>query len=435
MKKLSGLLLIVAVLFSYSVVMSAQEDAATPAVADTKEEVVIPDNADMTLGFTESKSPVMPANFRGGDPDSGLVHCIEDVYYEKQEHSLIYKETATELADGAKFESDPNITWDTKIKDADGNWVTMTTNNTNMASDGGKFFAPGEYQIGNSGARQVGGGSGANNVDTGKEADKPEDGSGAANTETALVGEDGKTAGDATKTVTAQQSIGVQVHDVTAPDLWVAFQEGAGKVDMAATENELKSKMVDKILSTLGRPFSTKAEDYEEASYVFVDEGADNERNKEPFVKTARLSVAGALFNDRGAPKFETGLVDSKALDEEKMTRQVHVAGGKNSALKGVYVRRNVPFIFAAMAVDNGDQRGKAGEVAGRIETADGKPVEKEGNGYLFRVPNFPRTDYADQPEYFFVAKGSDKAGNLTTVRMPLYVVNTQAAFEGGRNR
>lgn len=435
MKKLSGFLLIVAVLFSFAVMITAEEAAPETDVA-APEAAPIPDNADMTLGMKSGN--VMPENFRGGDPDSSLVHCLEDVYYEKQEHSLIYKENAGEIAEGAKFKSDPNITWDTKVKDADGNWKTLSSANTNMAADGGKFYAPGEYQIGNSGARQVGGGSGADNETTADAGTPPaagEGAQGAATDETALVDPNGKTAGDEAKTVTAQQSMGVQVHDVTSPDLWVAFQEGAGNVDMAATEQELKGKMIEKIVSTLGRPFSTNADDYEEASYLFVDEGDEGERDLEPFKKTARLSVAGALFNERGAPKFETKAVESKTLDEEAMTRQVHVSGGEKSALKGVFVRRNVPFIFAAMAVDNGDGRGKAGEVACRIEKADGSEVEKDGNSYLFRVPNFPRESYADQPEYYFVAKGSDKSGNLTTVRTPLYVVNTQAAFEGGRNQ
>ena len=30
--------------------------------------------------------------------------------------------------------------------------------------------------------------------------------------------------------------------------------------------------------------------------------------------------------------------------------------------------------------------------------------------------------------------KVQDKGGNLTTVRMPLYVVNQRVAYEGGRN-
>ena len=61
----------------------------------------------MALGFDGDATPPLPATFRGGDPDSGLVHCLEDVYYEKHEHSLIYKESAEDLAEGAKFESDP----------------------------------------------------------------------------------------------------------------------------------------------------------------------------------------------------------------------------------------------------------------------------------------------------------------------------------------
>ncbi len=435
MKKLTGFLLMIAVIFSFSMIITAEETAETGVEENSEipEAAPIPDNADMTLGM-KSDSNVMPATFRGGDPDSSLVHCLEDVYYEKQEHSLIYKEDAGEFADGAKFESDPNITWDTKVKDADGNWQTLSSQNTNMAADGGKFFAPGEYQIGNNGARQVGASEkGADNEAIG-EGNDPTDTTQAEEASTTLVGEDGTTEAQA-KTVTAQQSMGVQVHDVTPPDLWVAFQEGAGNIDMANTEQELKNKMMEKIVASLGRPFSTKADEYTEASYLFIDEGEEDERNREPFKKTARLSVAGCLFNERGAPEFNSKAIDSKTLDEETMTRQVHVAGGENSALKGVFVRRNVPFIFAAMAVDNGDHRAKAGEVACRIETADGSEVEKTGNGYLFRVPNFPRESYEDQPEYFFVARSSDQSGNLTTVRTPLYVVNIQAAFESGHNQ
>ena len=463
MKKFGGILFIFAVFFSFALVISAQDaaatddaavDTATDAAVDTAadEPVEIPGSVDMTLEMKPGKF-VMPANFRGGDPDRGLVNAVEDVFYEQHEHSILYKEDAGEVAEGAAFEGDPNITWDTKVKDADGNFQTISSANTNMAGNGGKFFAPGEYQIGNGGARQVGGAEGAEDTATGNEDGTPGtaggentvegatpgvDGNpaaGGSETDEALVGENGETAEGGAKTVTANQAMGVLVHDVTAPDLWIAFQEGAGSVDMAATEQELKNKIVEKIVSNLGRPFSTKAEDYEDASYVFVDEGLGDERNLEPWKKTARLSVAGALFNERGAPKFETKTVESKALDQEDLTSQIHIAGGDDEALKGVFVRRNVPFIFAAMSVDNGNNRGTTAEVACRIETADGKEVEKDGSAYLFRVPNFPRAEYKDQPEYFFVSKAQDKSGNLTTVRTPLYIVNIQAAFEGGRNQ
>jgi len=448
MKKFGVFFVLFAVFFSFALVVSAQQEEAatdetavvenadaTEDTAATEEKVEIPGSVDMTLDMKPNKF-VMPENFRGGDPDRGLVNALEDVFYEQHEHSILYKEDAGEIAEGAAFEGDPNITWDTKVKDADGNFQTVSSVNTNMAGNGGKFFAPGEYQIGNGGARQVGGAEGAEDVTTGNEADK-EDGeaAGGSQTDETLVGEDGQTAEGGAKTVTANQAMGVLVHDVTAPDMWIAFQEGAGNVDMAATEEELKKKMVDKIVANLGRPFSQKADEFEDASYVFVDEGTADERNLEPWKKTARLSVAGALFNERGAPKFETKAVESKTLDEDAMTRQIHIAGGENAALKGVFVRRNVPFIFSAMSVDNGNGRGTTAEVACRIEDADGKEVEKDGNAYLFRVPNYPREDYKDQPEYFFVSKAMDKSGNLTTVRMPLFIVNIQAAFEGGRNQ
>lgn len=436
MKKFGVFLVVFAVFFSFAVVISAQEENTDDAAADeaTEQAAEIPGSVDMTLEMKPDKF-VMPANFRGGDPDRGLVNALEDVFYEQHEHSILYKEDAGEVAEGASFEGDPNITWDTKVKDADGNFQTVSSVNTNMAGNGGKFFAPGEYQIGNGGARQVGGGEGAEDVATGNEDDEDGGAAGGNQTDEALVGENGETAEGGAKTVTANQAMGVLVHDVTAPDMWIAFQEGAGNIDMATTEQELKNKMVEKIVANLGRPFSQKAEEYEDASYVFVDEGTSDERNLEPWKKTARLSVAGALFNDRGAPKFETKTVESKTLSEENMTRQIHVAGGEDEALKGVFVRRNVPFIFAAMSVDNGNNRGSTAEVACRIETADGKEVEKDGKAYLFRVPNYPREEYKDQPEYFFVSKAMDKSGNLTTVRMPLYIVNIQAAFEGGRNQ
>lgn len=66
-------------------------------------------------------------------------------------------------------------------------------------------------------------------------------------------------------------------------------------------------------------------------------------------------------------------------------------------------MRRNVPFIFAAMSTDNGNKRASTGNVEALIETADGKSVEKDGDAYMFRVPNYPRDQYPDEPEYVFV--------------------------------
>jgi hypothetical protein len=379
---------------------------------------------------------VLPENFRGGDPDSGVVNCLEDVYYEKHEHSLIYNPEASALAEDAEFEGDPNITWETKRINEDGTEEVLESNNTNMAADGGTFFDPGHYQVGNHGARQVAEGDGGAADTEDEEGDDGEGAEGEDTEDVALVDAEGDTEGEGggSKTVTAEQNMGVKVHDCTSPDMWVAFQEGAGSVDMAETEEVLKQEMAEKIIANLGRPFSTKEEDYEEASYLFLDEGKQEERDVEPWNKTARLSIAGPLFNDKGAVKFESGIVNA-GQDEENFKTKIHVSGESDEGLSGVYVRRNVPFIFAAMAIDNGDGRASLGEVACKLEYADGTDVEKTDNGYMFRVPNYPREQYQDQPEYVFVAVAKDKDGNASTIRMPLFVVDTKASFQGGQNQ
>jgi len=122
-------------------------------------------------------------------------------------------------------------------------------------------------------------------------------------------------------------------------------------------------------------------------------------------------------------------------MDESDFRNHVNVIGGKDKALQGVFVRRNVPFIMAAVSADNSNKRAEAKNVDARIEYADGRIVEKEDEGYIFRVQNYPREEYKDQPEYFFAVEKEDPEGNVTTIRMPLYVVNTAVSYEGGANQ
>lgn len=392
-----------------------EEENASATVDVAAGESLVPDSTAMTLGMA-SQEHVMPANFRGGDPDSSVVNVLEDVYYEKHEHSLIYAGDSSELASGSSYTSEPNITWTTSKKDDNGDYNTISSNNTNMAADGGTLYTPGDYHIGNSGARQVSSAAKVENI-------------------TDEMAEDLDNVASGSKTVTANQTLGVIVHDCTPPDVWIAFQEGAGNIDMTTNETELKQKLYTKIVESKGRPFSENAADFDEASYLFVDEGKSNERDLEPWNKVGRVSVAGALFDADGAIKFGTGTVPTALIDKDTQTRQLHIQGGTDdSTVKGIFVRKNVPFVFTAISIDNGDERKAPTAATCRIENADNSVVEKTDSAYLFRVPNYPRADYADQPEYFFVAKAVDKAGNTTTVRIPLYVVNTTASFEKSGN-
>ncbi len=399
----------------------AQDTGTATADETKKEEVKIPESTDMTLGM---KDPAvkLPENFRGKEVEEGDLQWLEDVGVLMQENSNLYNVDSAAIAEASKFTSEPNINWEVKKEDDSGNLQTETSDNTNKATNNCNITEPGYYQVHNGGARQVSTSGGA------------EEDSAVGQPSEGVNPDDPKEAEGETKTVTAQQRIGIEVHDCTSPDVWVAFQEGVGTVDMAATEEELKETMATKIIENKGRPFSTKTQDFEAASYIFIEEGQEDERNKIPWEKTARLSIAGTLFNERGAPKFETGVLTSK-IDQTEYRNHVNVVGGEEKNLKGVYVRRNVPFIFAAMSTDNGNKRATAGLVTTAIETADGKEVGKDGSSYLFRVPNFPRDQYPDEPEYFFTTNATDKDGNVTTIRMPLYVVETSAAFEGGKNQ
>lgn len=424
---------LVAVFCALIMVSPVNAQGTDEAVAPEKP--AIPESTDMTLGVKDSKY-VMPEGFRDTTTGDGDLQWLEDVGYLMQENSDLYNVDAAAIAETAKFESEPNINWEVKKECEDGTKTTESSDNTNKATNNSNITTPGYYEVHNGGARLVStpGGAKEDSSGSGSGSTTTGSGSGSGSTDDAATGTDGAGAGGESKTVTAQQRVGIQVHDCTSPDLWVAFQEGAGKVDMNETEEGLKQQMASKIIENLGQPFSKDEKDFEDASYIFLEEGQEEERNRIPWEKTARLSIAGNLFNERGAPKFESGVLTSK-IDQKDYRNHVNVVGGEGKNLKGVFVRRNVPFIFAAVATDNGNVRATTGEVTAKIEDADGNEIAKNGSGYLFRVPNFPRNEYQDQPEYFFTAISTDKDGNLTTIRMPLYVVNTQAAFEGGKNQ
>jgi len=393
----------------------------------------LPSSVDMSLGAVNSEM-AMPEGFRGQETEEGDLRWLEDVGILMAENSDLYNIDANAIAESASFEGPPNINWEIKKEDESGNLNTESSENTNVASNPCNITDPGYYQVHNGGARQVSSAGGAEDAVGGTDEEAGGEAGGSSTDTAGNTGDEGGAASGDAQTVTAQQRIGIQVYDCTAPDVWIAFQEGAGTVDMAASEEALKAQMVDRIIENLGKPFSTDAKDFEDASYIFIEEGKDDERNSIPWEKTARLSIAGTLFNERGAPKYESGKLSS-IIDKKEYTNHVSVVGGEDKSVKGVYVRRNVPFIIAAVSTDNGNKRASAGEVEVKIVDANDQEVARDGDAYLFRVPNYPREEYKDQPDYFFTTQAADKDGNMTTIRMPLYIVNTQAAFEGGSNR
>lgn len=388
--------------------------------------------ANNSLNFQASMSLELPGGepegFRGSNnPDDK--HYLEDCGYKASENSLIYVGKGKGIASGTVATGSPSINW-TITNDNDPRDVR--SRNTNVATNTCDFTDPGTYKVHNSGSRQLTDAGGVGGPD--------------AATNTARVATDTTSVASATSGIaTANQVIPVIVHDVTAPDVWIAIQELAGDKDSAATEEELEAHVVDKMMSEdeqikRGRPFVTSKNDreLETTSYIFVDEG--DERNITPDEKVVRYTIAGAAFNERGVSELDGGIVKTTILDKDDKTRQAVVEGSEESKLKGLFVRRNVPFIVLVRSIDNGDKRKTIGSNAEEgvsfvIKDKNGKEIEKSEDGYIFRVPNYPRAQYNDQPDYYFEAKAYDASKNLTVVKAPLYVVNTAASFEGSTRR
>ncbi len=427
------LLLAVALLVS-SLAVFAAESASSGKI----------ESPEMNLTVDNS----LPATFRGGDPDSGVVHVLEDAVYKRMEHSLLYEDSTEGLgaaASGTTFDGPPTINWTTEKVDANGNLTVISNDNNNSATSESEFPEPGEYQVSNSGARQVSGGSaetsgsaagstaqaGASSQgatgQTGASSQGATGQTGASNQ--GATGQDGAAA--AGQRVTSTQTMGVKCHDVTSPNLWVVFQEGAGKTDLAASEKALQEELAAQMEAAKGTftPETRLEGSLAEASLLSVYEFP---KNVKPTEKTAAVALKGPVFDESGkSVAAVSGEVKAQVLDKETQTRKIEVG---EQTLKGIFIRRNVPFLVAAQITDNGEYKKDAATF--RIENQEtGEAVEKVDGAFLFRVPNYPRAEYADQPVYQFVMEGKDDSGNLTTVKVPLYVVNTAVSYEGGQNQ
>ncbi len=400
----------------------------------------------------------LPDKFRGGNPDAGLIHVLEDEKYKRQEHSIIYDggsgDSATKIPgaeEGSKLVGEPTINWTTSKVNADGSLTTLKSENTNSATNENMFPEPGEYQVSNSGARQVSGGSGTTTTGTeggategGAQTTTPgteggttgangqttvpgtEGGTTGANGQTTVPGTEGGTAGAANEQrVTTRADMGVQCHDCTSPNLLACIQEGAG-ANSAIDEQALSDQLTEQIA---GGEVTELKGSLKDANMIAVIENP-LKKNARPAEKSAAVMLKGMVFEQNGKVVNETKEVPMKLLSEEEQTRVAQVG---EETVPGVFVRRSIPFITAVKMSDNFECVSDNASCIIRNK-ATGEEVQKVGGSYMFRIPNYPRAEYQDQPDYEMVIQGLDKAGNKTAVQLPLYVVNTQTSFEGGRN-
>lgn len=460
-----------------------EEAAATDPAPTLQEQLDAVPAPEMNLQFKPLNNANLPPKFCGGNPDAERVDVVEDVTYPREEHSLAYNPEGSAqeagLPAGVDFQGPPQINW--TLEDAEGNAVG--DQNNNEATSVGEFPEPGEYRVGNSGARQVGGsGGGASDTDN-PEGDDSTGGTGAGGTGSETPGGDGSTGGTgaggtgaetpegegadadgaAGRRLTSTQTRDVVCHDVTPPSVWAAIQEGAGDVTnfveaeeqlRNALEEKMQQNMLSLILShkegretttdsAMGGMFSNLEETpLEHASLMAVFEYPINASPVTEQGKTAMCSVKGPVFNELGktgtADRWgENGTVPSVVKVWEEQTRETRVTPA-TVGKKAVYVRRNVPFMIAAVARDNGDKYlGTADAACYIAKKGSDNPEPKVDNAYLFRKNNVDDkgNQVEGEPELEFVIKGADKFGNTTVVRLPLLVVNTQVSYEGGRNQ
>jgi len=323
----------------------------------------------------------------------------------------------------------------------------LSNQNTNQATNVSEFPDPGHYKVGNGGARMTSGGasdsgSGAGAGATGSGAGATGSGAGATGSGAGATGSDAGAGSGFRGMVTSNQTMGVIAHDCTAPSLWGVIQEGGGKTEVARDENALKAEMAKqaedlakKVILAGGvekaceKDLLTLTGDLKDANLLVV---AEDPINAKPKDKTSRVVLQGAVYDKDGKKiKDASKVVPMRLMSEEDQTRVSELTG---STMPGVFIRRNVPFLMAAHQTDNGEYDSD-GANCFVVLKKDNKPVEKTDNAYLFRRPNYPRAEFADEPEYEFVMQGKDKAGNRAEVRVPLYVVDTQASFETGQGR
>lgn len=482
------------------------------------------------------------------DGEDATIHYIEDNSYKASENSLAYKPEGEEVVDGKLADGDPGIDWG--VQTEDGEDVVDAAEPTGAASTQCNFTDSGTYSVHNCGSRLLSSGEGVDGKDTTGIGNSGGGAEGGSQTGTTGGTEGGGEAGGKKEEKTpalAMGTIPVKIHDVTPPDVWVAFQENDLDVDA------LKSEMQEKMIKKSGMPLKTTDDNNEElfskTSFIFIDEGrvypklegrpelpqipknwfalsadeqkayqekrnnfqkeleefkekekaymeqvykdteVDGRRNMSYPNKTVRVSLAGNIFNEDGRNIEEHTIVHTVEENYENLNRKAdcnfkdevkrkesnketdEIANEKLVKKSyAVYARRNVPLLPIVMYCDNGNRRKSVGLISsdGKIlekneegnEPEEGKSVigedsestyaimsvdrktkkvetvpQQEDGSYLFRIANYPEKEYEDQPDYFFEAKVMDKAKNVTTVKIPINVINTQAYDETNATR
>lgn len=394
------------------------------------------------------RGQVLPSGFRG--MPNGTTNVFENLEYFAYEYSEIFDQDPGNVEDelgieGSNFVGAPQMDWPLTEENPDGWEIIEGEEGQNLARRSSDFNDPGNYVLTNAGSRQL-----SFPLVVASDDDEDEDEVDGEETERGSV------------RVTAVESLDVVAHDVTPPDVWLGFLEesvAGGSSDFLNRELRRamrnQSQVAGHIVPALplvdiyGDPAQGIRPRESTAGLELIQKGSimaafEYPHQAPPALKSAAVVTHGPLFEVAKAEQFRS--------DEDcqvDLTRKVSASLDNEQA---IFVRRNVPFWIGAATSDNSFSRHEELPVFDLEETADvlnggdgffidasdrnalERIVRGDDGSFMFRLPNYPREDFADQPDYRLVVRSTDQVGNSLELEVPVYVVQTRAYYEGGRN-
>lgn len=406
--KVLVLFLFFTMVFCYGLIAEQEQEEEQPLIVEMN--IGIGTNAENNQPPTRGGR--LPANFRGvpgGRPGERTVHIFEDVQYNIYENSGIFANRMTDemreqlgLEEGEEWEGPPNITWiHSELEHDDvfinNNRAQIPVRNPNPSRLVGNPPRLANASHDNSSNRRTTGG----------------------------------------RTITSQATIRTISHDCTPPDVMVGIREVATGIPAEDLPVEVAGAMRDVVQGNTPADPSDLGAFGGNTSTITIFEYPRNAPFEE---KTSAVVTEGPAFGEPSRTLVPASVSCTRDLT---LTTRVN---GDSPAANAVYVRRNIPFAISGSTADNQDRRASVdvlqfhedlGEVDG-ISIVSNRPdgmdrmVRNEDGSFMFRVQNYPREEYADQPEYNLLVRSTDNAGNRVELELPLYIVETRAYYDRG---
>ena len=402
------LFLFLGLLFSPFIVAEEEEEEQEPLIV----EMNIGIGTDEENARPPTQGGRLPANFRGvpgGRPGERTVHIFEDMQYNIFENSGIFAENMTDemreqlgLEEGEEWAGPPNITWVHSELEHDDVFINNNRAQIPVRNPNPSRLVGNPPRLANAGHDNT-----SNRQTTGG------------------------------RTVTSQATIRTISHDCTPPDVMVGIREVATGIPSEDLPVEMEGAMTEIIQGNTPADPEGMGAFGSNTSTISVFEYPRNAPFEE---KTAAVVTEGPAF---GEPS--RSIVPATVSCNRDLTLTTRV-NGDSPAANAVYVRRNIPFAISGTTADNQDRRASVdvlqfhddlGDIDG-ISIVSNRPdgmdrmVRNDDGSFMFRIQNYPREEYADQPGYNLIVRSTDNAGNRVELELPLFITETRAYYDRG---